>query len=200
MAEITGINAQTTIDVTLDITFDSGYSALQVWASHKVREADVPKVGYYAFVKEVTNGATVNATFEELGTRNSRQVWVRVLGVRLDGSIESLNDPLVTPFRVVRINNVDHDTGIISGTTYPAVAQVPFGFDAHSVTVENTGGQAGFISFDGVVDIALAADEIKIYSSQGVRGSVAGRRIFVRSASTATTFNVRAVRPDSEYL
>ena len=197
------LDSQDTISVTLNVPFDASFTDLQIWATRKVREADVP--GYYALAKTVSNinvsegAAKPNITFEELKTENSRQIYLRVLGVKADGTVESLNSQ--TSLKVTRSNTVSHEVPVLI-ILYPVGAQVPFGFGAYEVSVENDGPAKIFASFDAKADhMIIPSGETRTLTSPGVRGAVVGRRVFLRAAATSGgTVRVRAKRQDAEYL
>lgn len=197
---------QTSIDVEILVAFDAQWDHFEVYTPEIVPEADVE--AYYTLVTsdfaniDVGGFAHKVVTFEALGTRGAKEVFIRVVGVKATGEKEGL--PSVNASSVKRSNTILFES-VVSNIGYPSTAQVPFGFDAEELEVESTSTTAAtniFFSFDGVVDHGkvAAGKTIEFHASQS-KGSGLGQRLYLRvQDSVGAPVQVRVKRPDIDRI
>jgi hypothetical protein len=198
------ISSQSSISVELSVPFDATWATLEVWASRKVREADVP--GYMALVDDTfvnadsgDGNAKKTVSFEDLKMENSKKIFIRVVGVRSNGTKEALRDQ--TSVEVTRSNAVNEEVAGLDVVDYPSTPQVPFGFQAHEVRVVHRSGVKVYYSYDGLADHGeVDSTETDVTQRSGSVYRTLGSRIFLRAeASAGATVLVQARRHDSEY-
>lgn len=205
MPDIT-FGVQTSIDVEILVAFDAQWDHFEVFTPEIVPEADVE--AYYTLVTsdfpntDVGGFARKIITFEDLGTRGAKEIFIRVIGVKPSGQKEGI--PSVNASSVKRSNTILFES-VVSNIGYPVKAQVPFGFDAEELEVESTSTTAAtniFFSFDGVVDHGKvsAGKTVEFHASQG-KGSALGQRLYLRvQDSVGAPVQVRVKRPDIDRI